>query len=119
MEGVAFALADVVDVLTQASARPSSLLATGGGARSRQWLQIIAAVTQCPIIVPTGSDFGAALGAARLGQAAAGNAGAGELPAIMQKPDMAEQIDPDKSRLPTPMKRQLCKWRDLYQAAKC
>jgi xylulokinase len=118
VEGVAFALADAVDVLAGASARPSSLLATGGGARSRQWLQIIAAVTQCPITVPAGSDYGAALGAARLGQAAAGNLGAGELPAIMQKPDMAEQIDPDKT-LTDAYEGAIMRWRDLYHAAKC
>ena len=118
VEGVAFALADAVDVLAGASARPSSLLATGGGARSRQWLQIIAAVTQCPITVPGGSDYGAALGAARLGQAAAGNLGTGELPAIMQKPDMAEQIDPDKT-LTDAYEGPIMRWRDLYHAAKC
>jgi xylulokinase len=118
VEGVAFALADAVDVLAGASARPSSLLATGGGARSRQWLQIIAAVTQCPITVPAGSDYGAALGAARLGQAAAGNLGAGELPAIMQKPDMAEQIDPDKT-LTDAYEEAIMRWRHLYHAAKC
>ncbi len=118
LEGVAFALADAVDVLAGASARPSSLLATGGGARSRQWLQIIAAVTQCPITVPAGSDFGAALGAARLGQAAAGNLGVEELPTIMQKPDMAEQIDPDKT-LTDAYEGAIIRWRDLYHAAKC
>ena len=75
-------------------------------------------VTQCSITVPAGSDYGAALGAARLGQAAAGNLGAGELPAIMQKPDMAEQIDPDKT-LTDAYEGPIMRWRDLYHAAKC
>ena len=123
VEGVAFALADAVDVLAQASARPTSLLATGGGARSRQWLQIIAAVTQCPIMVPTDSDLGAALGAARLGQLAANHLATtdsklGEMKAIMPKPDLAEQIDPEKS-LADAYEGAITRWRALYHAAKC
>tara|TARA_A100001015_G_scaffold307420_1_gene403298 strand:+ start:13 stop:1470 length:1458 start_codon:yes stop_codon:yes gene_type:complete len=118
VEGVTFALADAIDVLAKASAKPSSLLATGGGARSRRWLQIIAAVTQCPIMVPAGSDFGAALGAARLGRMAADELEVAEIVAIMQKPAMAEQIDPDKS-LTDAYAGTIARWRDLYRAVKC
>ncbi len=117
IEGVGFALADAVDVLAATSSRPSSLLATGGGSRSRRWLQIIAAITKSPIMVPAGSDFGAALGAARLGKAAADNIGVGELPKIMLKPSMAEHIEPNQS-LSDDYEEAISRWRDLYQAVR-
>ena len=69
-------------------------------------------------MVPAGSDFGAALGAARLGRMAADELEVAEIIAIMQKPAMAEQIDPDKS-LTDAYAGTIARWRDLYRAVKC
>ena len=41
-----------------------------------------------------------------------------EITAIMQKPDMAEQIDPNKS-LTDAYAGTIARWRDLYHAVKC
>ena len=70
MEGVAFSLADGYRALQQAGCAPHQMIATGGGARSQFWLQMIADLTQCRIIVPTYADVGAAFGAARLARLA-------------------------------------------------
>ena len=69
-------------------------------------------------MVPAGSDFGAALGAARLGRMAADELDVAEITAIMQKPAMADQIDPDKS-LTNAYAGTIARWRDLYRAVKC
>lgn len=115
LEGVAFALCDCVDVLASAGSRPTSLVATGGGARSRPWLEMIAAVTGCPIAVPQDGDFGAALGAARLGQMAATNDA--NLVDVMAKPQIAYQIDPDP-QMASLYAEPMARWRGLYLSTK-
>lgn len=69
-EGVAFAIADLVDLLDLAAGAPVTL--TGGGSRSTLWCQIIADVTGRDIAVPEGSELGAK-GAALLAATALGH----------------------------------------------
>ena len=71
LEGVAFALADCRDALAAAGTRIETCVAVGGGSRSEYWLQAVATALNLPLDVPTGGDFGAAFGAARLGMMAA------------------------------------------------
>lgn len=68
-EGVAFALADLIDLLDLSDGEPVRL--TGGGSRSALWRAIIADVTGRTILVPHGSEFGAR-GAALLAATALG-----------------------------------------------
>ncbi|MBV7378013.1 xylulokinase [Maritimibacter dapengensis] len=92
MEGVAFALHDSLTALTGTGARFDTLLAVGGGARSRFWLTTLANTLNLPLSLPSGSEMGAALGAARLAICAA----TGETPeAVMTPPATAEVIEPD------------------------
>lgn len=67
-EGVAFAIADLCEVLG-APAGPLTL--TGGGGRSRPWCDMIAAATGREVVVPDGEEFGAR-GAALLAAVAVG-----------------------------------------------
>jgi xylulokinase len=64
LEGVAFALRDGLDALTEAGASVEVLSATGRGARSALWCQILASVLARPVEVAAdvhGSCYGAAL----------------------------------------------------------
>src|SRR5260370_4750672 len=95
MEGVAYSLRDCLDVMEQLGAGPKQIRATGGGARSGLWRQVMADVFDCRI-VRTVSDHGPAYGAALLASLAAGihadaeDAGAGiELRAEAGEPDSA------------------------------
>ena len=72
LEGVAFALADCADALAACGTTLDSVIAVGGGARSRYWLEAIATALGTPVAVPAAGDYGAAFGAARLGAMAAG-----------------------------------------------
>jgi xylulokinase len=72
MEGVAFALADGLDILAAAGAAPQSCVLVGGGARSLFWAQMIADATRVAFDIPEGAELGAAFGAARLAMLAAG-----------------------------------------------
>lgn len=51
MEGVAFSLKDCLDICMGAGFLPNRLVASGGGARSPQWLQIQADILGLPLVV--------------------------------------------------------------------
>jgi xylulokinase len=90
MEGVGFALRDSLEALRGAGASLDSLLAIGGGTRSRFWLETLATILQMPLKRPVDGEFGAALGAARLAMLADGRA----LDDVMIPPETGETIDP-------------------------
>ncbi len=71
LEGVAFALGDCLDVVSDVGVTADRARVSGGGSRSRLWLQIVASVLQLPIEIMA-TDQGSAFGAALLGGVAAG-----------------------------------------------
>ncbi|MEM7319352.1 MAG: FGGY-family carbohydrate kinase, partial [Pseudomonadota bacterium] len=91
MEGVGFALRDSFEALKGTGANVDTLLAVGGGTRSRFWLETLATTLGVPLSLPAEGEFGAALGAARLAMAA----DTGDDPQqIMMPPEIAETIAP-------------------------
>lgn len=92
LEGVAFGLRDSFEALKATDAQLTSLMAIGGGSASDYWLKLIATVLNLPLTLPAQREFGAALGAARLGMAAATGRPATE---IMTAPDVAQTILPE------------------------
>ena len=66
MEGIAMALADVLERLARRGGRPRALRLTGGGSRSRVWTTIVAAAVDRPLglVAPEASARGAAILAA-------------------------------------------------------
>jgi len=111
MEGVAFAMRDCLEALKCTGTAPSNLMAVGGGARSRFWLETLATVLQVPLDVPKGSEFGAAMGAARLAICAANNEKPG---AIMTPPKIQESIEP-RGDLAKLYERKYRQYRQFYQ----
>ena len=92
MEGVAFAIRDNLEALRAAGTELTRVTATGGGARSRLWLAMIATTLGIPVDLPADGDYGAAFGAARLGLIAA----TGAAPeAVLTPPAQADTILPD------------------------
>ncbi|WP_146345843.1 xylulokinase [Falsiphaeobacter marinintestinus] len=91
LEGVSFALRDNLDALKSTGAQLETLLAIGGGARSRYWVDLLATTLDLPLDLPEQGDFGAALGAARL--AMSGVTGTSPTQ-IMTRPPIAETIHP-------------------------
>lgn len=91
LEGVAFAFADCQAALHSTGTKIESALAMGGGAKSDYWLDVIATTLGISLKLPQAGDFGAALGAARLGMMAATGAGV----EIATLPPIAKTVDPD------------------------
>jgi xylulokinase len=64
LEGVAYGLRDSLELLRELGVEPTAGRASGGGARSRLWLEIAASVLGLPLercVVEEGSAYGAAL----------------------------------------------------------
>lgn len=92
LEGVAFGLRDSHEALKATGAHFDSLFAIGGGAASRYWLRLIATVLDVPLTLPRAGEFGAALGAARLGMSAATGK---DVEQIMVQPETGDIIRPE------------------------
>lgn len=71
LEGVAFSLRDTCDLLCELSAAPQVSRVSGGGARSRLWIEILASILELSL-ERVAVDEGAAYGAALLGGVAGG-----------------------------------------------
>jgi xylulokinase len=71
LEGVAFALRDCLETIYDVGATAVRGRVSGGGSRSRLWLQIVASALEIPLEIMA-TDQGSAFGAALLGGVAAG-----------------------------------------------
>ncbi|WP_226779303.1 xylulokinase [Oceaniglobus trochenteri] len=91
LEGVAFAFADSRDALAATGTTIERALAMGGGTKSDYWLRTIATALNITLDLPEAGDYGAALGAARLGMMAATGAGM----EIASQPPIARSVAPD------------------------
>ena len=92
MQGVAFAFKDCQDALHSAGTTISRASAVGGGANSEYWLKLIAETSGYCVDIPNDGDYGASLGAARLGMIAATGA---DPYAVCVAPAMDKTIEPD------------------------
>lgn len=92
MEGVSYALRDSYEALKSTGVELTTVLAIGGGTKSRLWVEMVATVLNLPLAVPRDGDFGAARGAAHLAQCAVTGA---DPETVMTAPQIAEIIQPN------------------------
>ncbi|MFA3916816.1 xylulokinase [Ruegeria hyattellae] len=112
MEGVAFALRDSLEALRKTGAKLETVLAVGGGTRSRFWLETLASTLGLSLALPAGGEFGAALGAARLAICAESGANPDQ---VMTAPEVSETISP-RTELTTLYDEAYLSYRRLYPA---
>ncbi len=90
IEGVCYAQRDCLEALKSTGTDLTEILAIGGGSNSEFWLKSLACILNLRLLVPEQSDFGAALGAARLAMIGDGATAAD----ILQPPPISQVIDP-------------------------
>ncbi|AXI47981.1 xylulokinase [Sulfitobacter sp. SK012] len=113
LQGVSFAFADNQAALAATGTKIGSALALGGGAKSAHWLSMLASTLGIQLDVPKDGDFGASLGAARLGMMAATGAGI----EIATQPPLAQTVAPDAA-LSGAMQDGYARYRAAYAALK-
>jgi xylulokinase len=113
LEGVAYGLRDSLELLRDLGVRAEVGRASGGGARSRLWLEIVASVLGVPLEL-TAAEEGAAYGAALLGGVAAG-AFADVHEAVEACVRPRERLEPD-GRWQRAYEAGYARFRDLYPA---
>jgi xylulokinase len=94
LEGVAFGMRDSLELLRALGVRPETARVSGGGARGRLWLEIVASVLGLPLEL-TVAEEGSAYGAALLGGVAAG-AWADPVEAVAATVSVGETIEPNE-----------------------
>lgn len=92
LEGVAFALADGVDVLRESGTSIDSLSVIGGGSQSEWWGEIIASAIDMPLTYREASAVGPAFGAARLARLCLGE---DKIEEICTPPAISHTIEPN------------------------
>jgi xylulokinase len=118
LEGVAHGLAEGLDALLAAGGSVDEISVVGGGARLPYWLRLLATVLGRPLLLRSGSEVGAALGAARLAQLA--HTGA-DPDAACTAPPVVRVVEPDPAlaallQARAPMYSRLyASLKDLYQ----
>ena len=110
LQGVSFAFADGKDALAATGTNLAQVLVMGGGARSDHWVQMLATALNLVLDVPKSGDFGAALGAARLGMMASTGAGA----EVATQPALARSVDPEPT-LQDAMQEGHARYRQAYK----
>lgn len=113
LQGVAFAFQGCNLALQQAGTTLSRATAIGGGAKSTYWLQVLANTLQLPLDVAHDGDFGASLGAARLGMIAAENADPLQ---VCTAPPLSHTVEPDEHA--TGFDEQFARYSAAYTALK-
>ncbi len=111
LEGVAFALADCRDALTETGLEIAEADAIGGGSRSDLWLAILASVLDVPIHRLADGETGAAFGAARLARLAVTSE---DIPTVCTPPARVRTFAPDPTLAAEYAERQP-RWRRLYR----
>lgn len=114
LQGVALALSDGMQVLTDAGTRFDSITVIGGGSRSSYWGKILASTLNKPLIYRTGADLGPSYGAARLARLSLGD---GDVATVCTAPPIEHVIEPDR-RLSDIMAAKRDTFRGVYKALK-
>ena len=95
LEGVAYGLRDSLELLRELGVAPKKGRVSGGGARSRLWLEIVASVLGLPLEL-TVDEEGSAYGAAMLAGVAHGDSFADASEAVTACVRAREMVDPNE-----------------------
>lgn len=114
LEATGFGVRHHLETMTEAGAAPRRLVAIGGGARSRSWLQSVSDITGMAQDLPS-QQVGAAYGDAMLAGVAIGLFS--DLAAASGMIHITERIEPDPSRMPL-YDRRYRAYREMFAATR-
>jgi xylulokinase len=115
IEGVSFGILDGVNSILKVNENFEKIFMVGGGSRSSFWIELIASLLQRKLSVCDQSEYGAALGVARLAMHADNN--------IKDKNNIIKEIKISKEYKPQfdsidLLQKRYKIWKDLYSSNK-
>ena len=115
IEGVSFGILDGVNSILKVNDNFEKIFMVGGGSRSSFWIQLLSTLLNKKLSVCDQSEYGAALGVARLAMHSDDG--------IQNKEDIIKEIKIGKSYSPSPNKTDMLLkryqiWKDLYSTNK-
>ena len=115
VEGVSFGILDGVNSIKSVNKNFDDIFMVGGGSRSSFWLELLASIINHNLSVCEQSEFGAALGVARLAMFADNNISNKDT--IIKKIKVKESFNPDVDKIDILEKRYKA-WRNIYSSNK-
>jgi xylulokinase len=115
IEGVSFGILDGVNAILKVNDNFDKIFMVGGGSRSSFWIELLSTLLNKKLSVCDQSEYGAALGVARLAMHIDDG--------IQNKEDIIKEIKIGKSYSPSPNKTDMFLkryqiWKDLYSTNK-
>lgn len=115
VEGVSFGILDGVNSIKSVNENFDDIFMVGGGSRSSFWLELLASIVNRNLSVCEQSEFGAALGVARLAMFADNNISNKDT--IIKKIKVKESFKPDVDKIDI-LEKRYKSWRNIYSSNK-
>ena len=115
IEGVSFGILDGVNSILKVNSDFENIFMVGGGSRSSFWIELLSTLLNRKLSVCEQSEFGAALGVARLGMYVDDNINYEN--EIIREIKVSKEFQPKSSNMDLLIKRYTI-WKDLYTSNK-
>ena len=115
LEGISFGILDGINSIEAVNSNFEDIFMVGGGSQSSFWLQLLSTITNRKLSVCDQSEYGAALGVARLAMYVDKNIA--EKNTIIKKINIKESFQPNVDKINILKKRYLV-WRNIYSTNK-
>ena len=111
IEGISFGILDGVNSILKVNNNFDKIFMVGGGSKSKFWIELLASLLNRKLSVCDQSEFGAALGVARLSMYVDKNIDTKEN--IIKEINVSKIFDPNQDKIDLLLKRYNI-WRDIY-----
>ena len=115
LEGISFGILDGVNSILKVNNNFENIFMVGGGSKSKFWIELLASLLNRKLSVCDQSEFGAALGVARLSMYADKNFDNKEN--IIKEIKISDSFNPKQDKIDILLKRYSI-WKDLYSTNK-
>ena len=115
IEGVSFGILDGVNSILKVNQNFEKIFMVGGGSKSKFWIELLASLLNRNLSVCDQSEFGAALGVARLAMHVDKNINSDV--SIIKEIKISETFNPIDNKIDLLLKRYSI-WKDLYSSNK-
>ena len=115
LEGISFGILDGINSIRAVYSNFDNIFIVGGGSQSSSWIELLSSITNRKLSVCDQSEFGAALGVARLAMYVDKNIA--EKNSIIKKINIKESFQPNVDKIDI-LKKRYEAWKNIYSTNK-